>query len=75
MGKGRGHKPYEYRSKASVVLTLKSKVIIGVVSHDVNVHGSKTLEPALTHAHQHRETAIDLAEVDRKVEVLGSVLI
>ncbi|MEI5639775.1 MULTISPECIES: hypothetical protein [unclassified Pseudoalteromonas] len=56
-------------------MTLKSKVIIGVVSHDVNVHGSKTLEPALTHAHQHQETAIDLAEVDREVEVLGSVLI
>lgn len=65
VGKGKDHKPYEYGSKASVVSTLKSKIIIGVVSHDVHVHDSKTLEPALTHAHQHRETPIDLAVVDR----------
>jgi len=65
VGKGKDHKPYEYGSKASVVSTLKSKIIIGVVSHDVHVHDPKTLEPALTHAHQHRETPIDLAVVDR----------
>ena len=35
------------------------------MSHDVHVHDPKTLEPALTHAHQHRETPIDLAVVDR----------
>ena len=65
VGKGKDHKPYEYGRKASVVSTLKGKIIIGVVSHDEHVHDSKTLAPALTHAHQHRTTLIDLAVVDR----------
>ena len=65
VGKGKDHKAYEYGRKASVVSTLKSKIIIGVVSHDEHVHDSKTLKPALEHAQQHRKSAIEMAVVDR----------
>lgn len=65
VGKGKDHKAYEYGRKASVVSTLESKIIIGVVSHDEHVHDSKTLKPALAHAQQHRQSAIEMAVVDR----------
>ena len=65
VGKGKDHKPWEYGRKASVVSTRDSQVIIGVVSHDENVHDSRTLGEALSEAHCHRRRAIDLAVVDR----------
>jgi len=65
VGKGKDHKPYEYGRKASVVSTLEGQVIIGVVSHDENIHDSKTLESALEHARQHRKNPIAMAIVDR----------
>ena len=65
VGKGKDHKPYEYGSKASVVATLDSKIIVGVASHDIHEHDSKTLKAALGHADQCRQTPIATAVVDR----------
>lgn len=65
VGKGKDHKPYEYGRKASVVSTLDSQVIIGVVSHDEHTHDSKTLKSALSEAESFRESPIALAVVDR----------
>lgn len=65
VGKGKDHKAYEYGRKASVVSTLTNHIIVGVVSHDEHLHDSKTLAPALEHAHTHRQTSITMAVVDR----------
>lgn len=65
IGKGKDHKAYEYGRKASVVSTLDSQVIVGVVSHDEHVHDSRTLKAALEEAASHREKDIKLAVVDR----------
>jgi IS5 family transposase len=47
IAKGKDHKKYEYGTKASLVTTMKSNVIIGVSAHEKNEHDSKTLEAAL----------------------------
>ena len=65
VGKGKDHKAYEYGRKASVVSTLDSQVIVGVVSHDEHVHDSRTLKDALEEAESHRDKEIELAIVDR----------
>jgi IS5 family transposase len=65
VGKGKDHKPYEYGRKASVVTTLDSQVIVGVVSHDQHEHDSKTLKQAIAAAESNRNTSIELAVVDR----------
>lgn len=74
VGKGKDHKQWEYGTKASVVTTKKSGVIIGVASHDKNEHDSKTLEAALTSAQSHTAKPIKEAICDRgyrgKKEVL-----
>ncbi|WP_050748054.1 transposase [Sulfurovum sp. NBC37-1] len=56
--KGKDHKKYEYGTKASLVTTMKSNVIIGAVVHEKNEHDSKTLEAALSHANKHRTKPI-----------------
>ena len=48
VGKGQDHKPWEYGRKASGVSTGDSQVMVGVVSHDENMHDSRTLEDALS---------------------------
>jgi len=65
VGKGKDHKPYEYGRKASVVSTLGSNIIVGVASHDVHEHDSKTLKVALAHAERSRQTPIKVAVADR----------
>jgi IS5 family transposase len=65
VGKGKDHKPYEYGRKASVVSTLNSKIIVGVVSHDEHTHDSKTLTSALAIANRMRVEPIQTAVVDR----------
>lgn len=65
IGKGKDHKAYEYGSKASIVSTVDSQVVVGVVSHENNLHDSKTLKPALDMANRHRQTPIAQAVVDR----------
>jgi len=78
IAKGKDHKKYEYGTKASLVTTMKSNVIIGVVAHEKNEHDSKTLEAALASANKHRTKPIVEAICDRgyrgKKEVDGTVI-
>ena len=76
VGKGKDHKKWEYGTKASLVTTKKSGVIVGVASHEKNEHDSKTLEAALTSANSNRVKPIKEAICDRgyvgKKEVLST---
>jgi len=78
IAKGKDHKKYEYGTKASLVTTMKSNVIIGVSAHEKNEHDSKTLEAALASANKHRTKPITEAICDRgyrgKKEVDGTVI-
>ncbi len=78
IAKGKDHKKYEYGTKASLVTTMKSNIIIGVAAHQKNEHDSKTLEAALSHANKHRTKPIKEAICDRgyrgKKEVDGTVI-
>jgi len=78
IAKGKDHKKYEYGTKASLVTTMKSNIIIGVVAHKKNEHDSKTLEAALNHANKHRTKPIKEAICDRgyrgKKEVNGTLI-
>jgi IS5 family transposase len=78
IAKGKDHKKYEYGTKASLVTTMKSNVIIGAVAHDKNEHDSKTLTSAIAHANKHRTKSIEEAICDRgyrgKKEVNGTVI-
>jgi len=78
IAKGKDHKKYEYGTKASLVTTMKSNVIIGVAAHEKNEHDSKTLEAALASANKHRTKPIKEAICDRgyrgKKEVDGTVI-
>tara|TARA_R110002073_G_scaffold334528_1_gene524229 strand:+ start:3010 stop:3258 length:249 start_codon:yes stop_codon:yes gene_type:complete len=49
IAEGKDHKQYEYGSKASVAITAKGNLIVGVVSHEQNLHDSHTLSEILTH--------------------------
>ena len=78
IAKGKDHKKYEYGTKASLVTTMKSNVIIGVSAHEKHEHDSKTLKAALAHANKHRTKPITEAICDRgyrgKKEVDGTVI-
>jgi IS5 family transposase len=78
IAKGKDHKKYEYGTKASLVTTMKSNIIIGVAAHPKNEHDSKTLEVALESANKHRTKPIVEAICDRgyrgKKEVDGTVI-
>ena len=47
VNKGKDHKGYEYGTKASIVTTKNSGIIVGVAAHKNNEHDSKTLQLAL----------------------------
>ena len=47
INKGKDHKGYEFGTKASIVTTKISSIIVGVSAHKTNVHDSKTLDLAL----------------------------
>ncbi|HEC45187.1 MAG TPA: IS5 family transposase [Epsilonproteobacteria bacterium] len=78
IAKGKDHKKYEYGTKASLVTTMKSNIIIGVAAHQKNEHDSKTLEAALESANKHRTKPIKEAICDRgyrgKKEVDGTAI-
>ncbi len=78
IAKGKDHKKYEYGTKASLVTTMKSNIIIGVAAHEKNEHDSKTLKAALESANKHRTKPIKEAICDRgyrgKKEVDGTVI-
>lgn len=59
--KGKEHKKYEFGSKASLLITQKTGVIVGALNFSENMHDSKTLPDALQ---QHeRLTGIKAKEV------------
>ncbi len=78
IAKGKDHKKYEYGTKASIVMTQKSNVIVGVAAHKTNEHDSRTLKAALSHANKHRTKPIEEAICDRgyrgKKEVDGTAI-
>ena len=78
IAKGKDHKKYEFGTKASLVTTMKSNVIIGVSAHEKNEHDSKTLKAALASANKHRTKPIVEAICDRgyrgKKEVDGTAI-
>jgi len=56
--KGKDHKKYEYGTKASIVTTKNSGIVVGVAAHRKNEHDSKTLEAALASVTQPIDEAI-----------------
>ena len=47
LSKGKEHKKYEFGSKASVVMTKTTGVIVGAVAHEENLYDGDALRPAL----------------------------
>jgi len=47
INKGKDHKGYEFGTKASIVTTKTSSIIVGVAAHQTNIHDSKTLDEVL----------------------------
>lgn len=50
INKGKDHKGYEFGTKASIVTSKNSNIIVGVASHKTNIHDSKTLDMVLANA-------------------------
>jgi len=50
INKGKDHKGYEFGTKASIVTTKTSSIIVGVSAHKTNIHDSKTLDEVLGNA-------------------------
>ena len=50
INKGKDHKGYEFGTKASLVTTKTTNIIVGVSAHKTNIHDSKTLDLALGNA-------------------------
>jgi len=65
IAKGKDHKQYEYGNKVSVASTAKGNIIVGVVSHDKNVHDGHTLPAVLRHIEVTRGSAVKTAICDR----------
>jgi len=65
INKGKDHKGYEFGTKASIVTTKESCIIVGVAAHKTNIHDSKTLEEVLTNATENRTMPIAEAICDR----------
>ena len=78
VAKGKDHKQYEYGSKASIASTARSNIIVGVVSHEQNLHDSHTLPAILKHVEASRGKAAKRAVCDRgyrgKNEVSGTAI-
>ncbi len=65
IAKGKDHKPYEYGNKVSIAATAKTNIIVGVVSHERNLHDSKTLPDVLGHLEASRGQAAKAAVCGR----------
>jgi IS5 family transposase len=65
INKGKDHKGYEFGTKASIVTTKDSCIIVGVAAHKTNIHDSKTLEEVLLNATKNRTMPIAEAICDR----------
>ncbi|MBZ0243419.1 MAG: transposase [Bacteroidales bacterium] len=64
IAKGKEHKKYEFGSKASVLITKKSGIIVGAVSFRGNPYDGNTLEPTLLQSERLRGIKADKALVD-----------
>ena len=65
IGKGKDHKQYEYGNKVSIASTAKTNIIVGVVSHESNIHDNHTLPEVLSHIENSRGKAVKQAVCDR----------
>jgi IS5 family transposase len=65
IAKGKDHKAYEYGNKVSIAATAKTNIIVGVASHERNVHDSKTLPDVLAHLDNSRGKTAQTAVCDR----------
>ena len=65
INKGKDHKGYEFGTKASIVTTKTTGIIVGVSAHKTNIHDSKTLQAVLTNATNNRNISIAEAICDR----------
>ncbi len=65
IGKGKDHKQYEYGNKVSIATTTKSNIIVGVVSHEKNIHDNHTLPEVLNHIKVSRGKSVNEAICDR----------
>jgi len=65
INKGKDHKGYEFGTKASVVTTMNSGIIIGVTAHKENIGDVNTLDEVIKDAHKNRKTPIEEAVCDR----------
>ncbi len=74
INKGKDHKGYEYGTKASIVTTKNSGIIVGVSAHSKNEHDSKTLDAALTSAKSNTSKTITEAICDRGYRGVKEVL-
>ena len=74
INKGKDHKGYEYGTKASIVTTKNSGIIVGVAAHSKNEHDSKTLEVALYSAKSNTTKTIKEAICDRGYRGIKEVL-
>ena len=65
ISKGKDHKKYEFGSKASLVITKKSGIIVGAYSLEKNEYDGHTLPKALDQCEQLRGVRPKVAIVDR----------
>lgn len=65
VSKGKEHKKYEFGSKASIVLTKKSGIIVGAYSLEKNEYDGHTLTEALDQCEQLRGLRPNVAIADR----------
>ncbi len=65
IGKGKDHTPYEYGNKVSIASTANSNIIVGVVSHERNIHDNHTLPDVLSHIQNSRHKEVKQAVCDR----------
>lgn len=65
INKGKDHKGYEFGTKASIVITKTTGIIVGVAAHKTNIHDSKTLQEVLINATTNRTSPIKEAICDR----------
>ena len=79
IAKGKDHKQYEYGNKVSVASTAKGNLIVGVVSHENNIHDGHTLPEVLEHIKASRGKGVKRGVVDRgyrgRNEVNGTEII
>nr|WP_169725750.1 transposase [Maridesulfovibrio bastinii] len=73
ISKGKAHKQYEFRRKASVVVTKITGIIVGAMSFDKNIYDGHTLPQVLTQCGAITGTCPSVAICDRGYRGLKQV--